>query len=529
MLVVGGLQATSNLYSYLERERVLSSALNLTSAPRDLETRLTWLPDDPLPRRVEPLTRERVRSDYLQAFDELNYSLLTGDSGGLGSYFQSGALDDARFTTSGSLRSKFIDWDHRIKLHFYAPDGGTVAFTDSYRYAQAAVLDADLSDVRLGERDLSVIMTLDDGAWRIHHWRVNEDKPQSFARPTFPMLAADITAMKGINYTPRSAPFDAFWPAYNPAEVDADFARIKQLGLNTVRFFIPYPAPDGLEANLPNLLAAAQRHNLKLIPTLLDGYTAYALEEIPSVILYLDKLNAALTHESVFLIDLKNEADSDFASAGQTRTTTFLGYLSGYLRAETGRPLTVGLISPSEQLVGTLDVLSLHHYADAEALEPRLIEAAQYDQPILLGEFGFHSWAFKLPDPHSKKEQAAYYADILRRTEAAGAGWLAWTLYDLPTGDMPGERKVERHLGIFEADGSPKPVIDVLQGAAPPNITILDRLFKLGYLMGVGLLLISLITAWVMRRRWRVAQNVRLEAQRLAELERRRARFEDWD
>lgn len=503
ILVVGGLQFTSGVYSYLERERVLSSALNITSEPRDVEKRLSWLADDPLPRRVEPLTRERIRRDYLFAFDELSYSLLTGNGGGLGSYFQSGALTDASLAVSSELRSKFIDWDHRLKLHFYAPDGGTVAFTDTYKYAQGTLLGTDIDDVRLGTRELSVIMTLDDGAWRIHHWRVNEDAEQTFERPLFPNLAADIEALRGINYISRSAPFDAFWNGYNPAEVDADFARISQLGLNTVRFFIPYPAPAGLADNLPKLLATAERHQLKLIPTLLDGYTAYALEDLPDVLLYLQTLEEALEHKQVFLIDLKNEADSDFASAGETRTTTFLGYLTNYLRDATEKPLTVGLISPSDALMSAVDVVSVHHYGDPEALVPRLAEAADYGKPVLLEEFGFHSWAFKLPDPHSQSEQARYYFDVVNSAEAVGAGWLAWTLYDLPTGEMPGERRVERHLGIFEADGQPKPVIAVLQGATPPSPGFFDRVLKLRYLLGVGLLVVGLIAAWVARQRWR--------------------------
>lgn len=499
--VFGALKATSGLYAYLERTRVVETALEL-SRRRAADLRLSWLPDGATPRPLEPQTRERVQTDYLRALDELSYSLYTGDGGGLVSYFQAGALHDAQLAAGSSLRGQFRSWDHRLRLNFYAPDGATVAFTDTYLYAQGSVLDADLTDLRVAERSLDVVMTLDDGAWRVRHWRVNGDTPLRFARPAFPKLAGAVRRMRGINYTPRSAPFDAFWPNFNPAEVDADLYRAAQLGFNTLRFFIPYPAPPGLAEHLPEFVRLAERHDLQLMPTLLDGYTRYRLEDMPEVLSYVDNLSELLANENVVLIDVKNEADRDFEASGQRRTATFLSVIADYTRQATGKPVTAGLISPEAELTGALDVVSLHHYGEAEALSLRLTAAERFGKPVLLQEFGFHTLALKLPDPHSELEQAHYYQDVLASATLAGSGWLAWTLYDLPTGLVPDGRRAERHLGVLRADGRPKPVTEVLLGSPAPPLSPLDQFWKLRYLLSLSLLGAGLLLAaayWLRR------------------------------
>lgn len=501
-----GLRVTSSLFAYFERARVLDDALSLIE-PREAEPgRLEWLPDEPLPRPLELIVREGIASDYLLSFEELTYSLLSKDSSGLKSYFQRGALADAILASSAQARSQFVDWDHKLKLHFYAPDGSTIAFTDTYQYAQAVIQGNDLRDIRIAKREIDVIMSLDDGTWRVHHWRVIKDDVQDQTRPQFDNLDEAIKTMRGINYTPRSAPFDAFWPNFNPAELDADFALSSSLGLDTVRFFIPYPLPEGVTQNLPILLDTAKRHKLQLIPTLLDGYTTYRLEDLPRMLNYVETLRDALSHETVLLIDVKNEADRDFKTAGPRRVKTFLSYALNTIRAKTNKPVTIGLIEPEAELAQELDVVSLHHYDSAESLSERLAKARAFAKPVLLEEFGFHTQAFKLPDPHSPQEQALYYSEVLSQTSAQNAGWLAWTLYDLPKGKMPGGREVERHLGIVKANGTPKAVVRVLQGEDPLALSSTDYFVKYRYFflsIGTSLILLALVYKYLTARKYR--------------------------
>ena len=490
LLVMGGIQLISVLYGVSQRARVLDSALNLIEPRLAAPGRLEWLEDDTgLPRALEQFTREKITNDYLLANEELTFSLLTGDSSGLGTYFQEGALFDVLQSSRNPGRHKYLSWNHKLTLHFYAPDGATVGFTDRHYYAQGTLETNDLTNARIGVRELDVIATLDDGNWRIHHWRNVTDTPLSYPPHVFPELNERVNNIRGINYIARSAPFDALWPNLDLAEIDTDFARIQTLGFNTVRFFIPYPAPEGLEL-LPGVLDSAQTHGLKVIPTLLDTYTRYQLEDLPEILTYLDALTPALTHEAVLLIDVKNEADRDFKSAGLNRTRTVLGFLLNYVRAATTKPVTVGLITPDPVLVDSMDVVSLHHYEGIPELQNALAYALEFAKPVILEEFGFHSWERKLPDPHSDAEQAFYYQQVLGST-AGQAGWLAWTLYDLVEGDMPGGREVERHLGVLTADGKDKPVTRVLAGehvSAPGGV---DRVLKYRYFALVGVLSIA--------------------------------------
>lgn len=502
--IVGGiviLQYISNLYSYFQQARVIESALHVTESQRIDAGYLNWLPEDPGPRELELLTKETIAKHYLLAFEELTYSLLTNDSTGLKSYFHAGALDDVLLVTSTPIRSQFVDWDHKIKANFYAPDGASIAFTDTYQYAQGTLQENDLLDIRIAQRKIDTVMMLDDGNWRIHHWKVIEDQVINYPEINFVGLPEAFSTIRGINYIARSAPFNLLWSEFDPAEIDEDFETIFQLGFNTLRFFIAYPPPIEVKENLPILLDTAEKYQLKVIPTLLDTYTRYRLEDLPSVQNYLEDLSTQLTHPAVLAIDVKNEADSDFETAGHNKSRTFLSYVLAFTRHLTNKPVLVGLIKADEFIAQHADAISLHHYGPAEDLLARIQEAKLLKRPILLEEFGFHSWLFKYPDPHSEAEQAWYYQQVLTTTQNNGVGWMAWTLYDLPHGAMPGGREVERHLGILNSEGHPKPVVEVIKGTTVEKPSLLAKLSNY-YLViiAVGLILVAVVIFFLLRK-----------------------------
>lgn len=474
------LQSLSDLYAYFERARITDEALNLIKPRRAAPGLLVWEEPDPGPRRMEDFTRDAITSDYLLAYEELTHSLFTGDTQGLRSYFQGAALEDTKLSSANPKRSQFVSFNHKLTLHFYAPDGATVAFTDHYYYAQGFLATQDLVDIRMAQRGVDIIMRLDDGNWRIHHWRVLSDTPLQFQESDFDLNDV-VSKIQGINYTPFGAPFDAFWPNFDASELEADFALIRRLGLNTVRFFIPYPSPEGLESHLPVLLELAQTYNLALIPTLFDGYTRYAFEDLPVAENYLRTIVQLLDHPAVLMIDIKNEADLDFARSGHNRLRSFLTYMMQLSRQLSQKPVLIGLISPDEKLSEIADVISLHHFGTIDELRTRVDAALKLGKPVLLEEFGFHTWRFKLPDPHTELEQAWYYQQVLDLAETAQIGWLAWTLHDLPQGAMPGGRNVERHLGIVRANGQTKPVIAVLLGIRAEPPPFYDRFRKLNW------------------------------------------------
>lgn len=490
-------------YTRAERAKVQFSALNLLAQRRAVPNALTWRPDDlNLPRAMEPFTRDAITNDYRRGYEELTFALGSGDHTGLPTYFQEGALTDATLVAQSPTGTAFIDWNHHLTLHFYAPDGATIALTDEYTYAQGAPHDPAGARLRVARRTVDVIMALDDGNWRVHHWRVLNDTPWGRPPPRRPTLTATLAGIRGVNYQPRSAPFHAFWAAPNPAEVQADFARIQALGLNTVRVFVPYPLPPDAPATLTAVLNAAQRHHLRVIPTLLDGYTTYSLAELPDVLRALDVLAPTLRHPSVLAIDLKNEPDADIKDVGLPQVRTFLTILARCARLITNRPLTVGTTIPDALLARELDFVSVHSYATPAQTAARLTAAARTGRPVLLSEFGYHTLNRRLPDPHTEQEQAWHDAQTVALTTRQRVGWLTWTLYDLPTGAVPRNAAVERHLGILRADGTPKPAVPALQGrpTRPPPLT--DRIRKWTFMWPVAAALLALFLLLRFRNAW---------------------------
>jgi len=463
LVLVGGallvVPLLGNLYGRLERAQVQNSALNLVQARHAEPGALAWEPDDPgLPRDMEPYARDAVTDGYRRGYEELAYALYSGETQGLPSYFQQEALDDARLVTDHTQNVEFADWDHQLTLHFYAPDGGTVAFTDTYLYAQGRFTDGAPRFARVARRTVDVQMDLDDGNWRVHHWRILTDTANPAPPPPRPALPALLGGIHGVNYEARSAPFSLLWTRFDPQEVDGDFRAARTLGFDTVRIFVPYPLPKDAGTTLNALLDAAGRRGLRVIPTLLDGYTRYRLADLPGILEMYGTLRPALERPEVLAIDLKNEADRDAPTAGWDRLRFFLTVLAEQVRVRSSKPLTVGTVTPDRELSRALDFVTVHAYGPPGELEGLLSAAERQGRPVLLEEFGYHTLGTALPDPHTEADQARHYAQVLRTVRGRGEGWMAWTLYDLKTGAVPGGRAVERNLGVLRADGSAKPV-----------------------------------------------------------------------
>ncbi len=504
VLAYGASRIVSDLFARAQRAERLESALHLVTPREARPGVLTWLPDAlDGSRPMERFTREAISSDYLLAFEELAFARLTQDGTGLRSHFQEGALEDAG-AASKQARAHVVTWDHHLKLHFYAPDGATISLTDTHWYAQA--LESDPGTARIAQREMDVVMQLDDGDWRIHHWRVTRDATIEAPPKPDAGLNAKLGALRGVNYVGRSAPFGGFWPNFEAQEVRSDFRLAASLRLNAVRIFIPYPTPEAVFEHLPALLQIAREEGLGVIVTLLDGFTSYQLEDFPGAMGSLERLSKTLRDPAVIAVDIKNEAERDAPNAGWDRIRVFLRFVATWVRARTSRPVTSGLSDPDPELAQALDFVTIHHYGAASALASRLQRARSLGKPVLLEEFGFHTQASKLPDPHTELEQAQHYADVIGSLGASRVGFLAWTLHDFPSGSMPGAAEVERHLGLVRADGSFKPAARVLLGEPPAPIPWWDKLAKLQALLGlwpVGLVAL-VIAGLAYRFRYRV-------------------------
>ncbi len=447
-----------------------------------------WNNIKPMPRLLEPSRRDQITADYQAALRELGYASQSGDSSGLRTYFEAAALEDALLAAQTKQRQN--TWGHELQLRFYAPDGATVAFTDS---AWQGFIWQDNFEVRYQVMD--VVMSLSDGNWRVLHWRVLERKIPALTRASS-LGSQTLQQLRGVNYVGRLHPFNDFWNNWNSAEVRSSFRLAKAMKLNTVRFFIPYPTPKTVYQYLPALLEIARDEQVQLMPTLLDTYTKYALEDIPAIYQSFVQLLPMLRHSQVLAIDLKNEAERDADQAGWHNIRGLLGFFAVWLAEKTAKPITAGLSDPDQIVSKSLDFVTVHHYGSLLQLETRLLAAQKVGKPVLLQEFGFHTQVNKLPDPHTELEQAEYIAGVLALCQRLGVGWLVWNLHDFRAGTMPNNREVERHLGLVRADGSLKPVAEVLLGRIVTG-SWQDKLSKVQALLSLwwlgGLLLIVVL------------------------------------
>jgi endo-1,4-beta-mannosidase len=87
----------------------------------------------------------------------------------------------------------------------------------------------------------------------------------------------------GVNYWPASSAM-RWWQRFDAIEVDRDFARIRAAGGNMVRFFLLWedfqPRADAVSeralTNLETVADTAERHGLRIMPTLFTGHMSGA-------------------------------------------------------------------------------------------------------------------------------------------------------------------------------------------------------------------------------------------------------------
>ncbi|GGK39751.1 hypothetical protein GCM10008955_36980 [Deinococcus malanensis] len=176
LTVLGGMLLTGPWVHLQERlqEAALRTEAQAVIQARSLDlSNLNWTPDRTQYVPPAESRRDELADAYKKALLELSYALFTGDTSGLTTYFAQAALDDAIRAAASGNQQRFVTWNHRLALHFYAPQGNIAAFADSYCYAQWAA--ATLRPMS-GRRSVDVVMRLgEDGQWRVHQWRVTLD------------------------------------------------------------------------------------------------------------------------------------------------------------------------------------------------------------------------------------------------------------------------------------------------------------------------------------------------------------------
>lgn len=292
--------------------------------------------------------------------------------------------------------------------------------------------------------------------------------------------------VRGVNYYPRFTPWHRFLTETDRAEMAHEFDLIHRAGFNTIRIFLWYDAlfmcqPEeavpvvGTFAVVDAVLALARERDLKVIVTLND------LPDLTYRPLYMDweRYDAQTAfivrrykeEPAILAWDLRNEGDLDYGarSPSEARFTQeqVLDWLANVSRLvkEIDRQhlLTAGWWGDPIPTGPYVDILSFHHWYDAQALQLRIADyQAQTGQPLLLEEVGYHSWAQADIDARDEPTQAELLRDVTHLAEAQGlSGWMIWTAFDFapPDGQSPTH---EHFFGVWHSDLSPKPVLSML-------------------------------------------------------------------
>lgn len=460
-----------------------------TSILADHNPKVIWQPDEIVDGRViNKYMREELQKAYTQAWHVVNLSMTNKNGDHLEDYFADQALEWIKQEVEGTdgYTLHQIDLNHNLQLHHFALDNQIAAFSDKQVKVIRKVED-ELGVVIFEEQqlfDYDVIMTLDDGRWRIRHLVkklsvMTEEQDTLGAKDK---LLVKLNSMRGVNYYPSSTPWFDFWEQYDPEIIKRDLANADSLGLNTVRIFLQYEVFG--EANvkkemlvkLESFLDISEQKGIDVIVTLFDFPKSYDLNNYANTDRHLEMIVSQFKdHKAVLAWDVKNEADLDFSNHGEKLVTDWLSFVIKRIRKyDPDHLITIGWSDGKygHLLSDELDFVSFHFYKKPEELG-EVIKALKQKVPgkkLVLSEFGQSSLSTVLTlYAHSEDNQAEYYERVISVLEEEEVPFVCWALQDFdkaPTevfGKKPWIRHPQKHYGLYRTDGSPKPVAALLR------------------------------------------------------------------
>ncbi|MDB4122250.1 glycoside hydrolase family 5 protein [Octadecabacter sp.] len=305
-------------------------------------------------------------------------------------------------------------------------------------------------------------------------------------RADLPRQVATVSdiPLNGFNYYPIATPWSLFWPNFNPAETEQDFAGMKALGANSVRIFLTEaafrdPNPEN-EAALVKILDIAVAQDMAVIVTLFDLKTGYGFDKLLIDLQTLDRVLAILNDSPArIVVDLKNEPDLDYE--GHANARNWIAAIASSAREKTALPLTIGWSHAdyAEDFADWLDIISYHDYAPVDGTQARLdaVRAAANGKPVVVSEIGAASLSLWLGYPSSGDKQARQIRQRLDGLQGTN-GVLVWNYNDFTEIDHNAvghnfwTHMLQSTYGIIDFEGRLKPAADAVTsfwaGGSPP-------------------------------------------------------------
>ncbi len=480
------LYGISAVLSYLNTGADKSSILHLQAEINEAYLpKIVWGDLQNQGRPMEEQTLKEIEKDYLSAWHVRNIAYKNNDTYGLADYYTDSARVKVYKTIAINKKNKTtIDRTtlaHKPSLDFYSADGTLVVFTDTNVIAYKETLVNN--KVVFREKDTTsykVMMLLEDGFWRIRHMVTIANKKEPAAINT-KISTKEIVDIKGLNYYPKNSPWDMYGKQFSDSIISADFQILKDMGLNTVRVFVPYTdfgeanvIPDKLE-KLKKVLKVAEKNEIKVVLTLFDFYGNYDIIDWTLTHRHAETIVTALKdYKAVLAWDIKNEPDLDFESRGKEKVLAWLTHMANAIKTwDTQKPVTIGWSNATAAtlLANEVDFVSFHYYKkpSAFAASYTALKKAVPNKPIVLQEYGISSYsgvwnAFT----GSHKKQALYYKEMQAVIQENKIPYLFWTMYNfekIPTsvvGTLPWRKQPQKYYGFINSDGSKKASVEYL-------------------------------------------------------------------
>ncbi|MGB5760432.1 MAG: hypothetical protein WBM50_26190 [Acidimicrobiales bacterium] len=488
--------------------------------PSELLEVLDWLPDTPRDgRQMEPATRRTITDAYARALSALDRSGRGDVDAPLREYLGGSALGAALEAAGDerTIESSTFHLRQQLTLEFYSDDGAVVAVSAPGVEIVRVVGDraATPSRVVWSDEAWRFVMILEDGNWRLHQLEIVavDDHPPAAGGARLDQQ------LDGVNSVTVND-LDPTWRSYDPAVGAVELDHVLALGLDTVRVFIAGPEAEPVDTGaITSFLDLAAERDISVVPVLFDGSADHGVGNWRLDRDYLDHVVGNLAgHPAIVMWDLKNEPDLDDDRSGGARIVdAWLDRIGSEVRRiDPSTPVTVGWSSPDHARRGlrVVDVVSFHHFGDADSLEVAIgeTEAAIGDRQLVVSEFGRPAWVgfIRGNQPAAQSEAVGELVEVIEADDLAGS--MVWVLRDPDRAIEPGlvAARASVSYGLFEADGTERPVAATIRTGgdqvADPGLTELIRSgLTLTTLLAISIVAAALAVVW--RRRLRLIET----------------------
>ncbi len=467
VMILGAIEA------YYKQGAEAEPMLHLT---KDLLTshhpEVAWLPDSKnLEGEINMYLRASISEAYAESWHMANLCLKNKSELGLADYFGERLAEAQKAAfPSNDTKIERVDLKHHLKLHLLSLDKRLVAFSDSAVWLKKSIQSHPEGPaiVQDFQHSYSVIMTLEDGRWRVIE--MHQEQANSMVSTASPTNTTNLDTIEAINYYPPEKPWKLFWSAYDHDLVERDFGIIQALKYNAVRVFIPFDEFGGARVkqkhleNLLHLLDIASCNDLSVIVTLFDFPVGFSLDKYTAYDSQLRSIVPELSgHKALILYDLKNEPDIDFRYHEEAEVLRWLAHFVKRIKdLDAVTPVTIGWasIEHADKLQEELDIVSFHYYGDADKLGSKIdvLKQAVGAKPILLSEYGMSSYrSLWYPIGNSLEKRQSYLSEIeavIAEKELLGAAlWCYSDFEEVPSyvaGSKPWIKATQSRFGLLD-------------------------------------------------------------------------------